>query len=191
MHGANVYLIPQFLNTSTNRRQDAYGGAPETRARIVVEILTAIGTVWEHDRIGLKLSPAITGVAGYTASDYVLSWLTDFAPAYVHLRRGFDSSGLPIEMMREHTFDHFRELFKGTLIGNGGFDPVTASAHIERGEVDLVSFARHYVSNPDLVARIEKGDPLAPSDPKTYYTGGPNGFVDYPPFARTAQQDRS
>ena len=94
-------------------------------------------------------------------------------------------------MMREHTFDHFRELFKGTLIGNGGFDPVTASAHVERGEVDLVSFARHYVSNPDLVARIEKGDPLAPSDPKTYYTGGPNGFVDYPPIARIAQQDRS
>lgn len=180
LHGANVYLIPEFLNTSTNHRQDEYGGSPENRARIVVEIVTAIGTVWDHHRIGVKLSPAISGIGAYAATDYLLGWLSDFTPAYLHLRRGFDTTGLPIEMLREHTFDHFRELFKGTLIGNGGFDFATAAAHIERGNVDLVSFARHYISNPDLVARFRENDALAPSDPKTYYAGGSNGYTDYP-----------
>lgn len=180
VHGGNVYLIPQFLNTSTNHRQDAYGGSPENRARIVLEIMTAIGTVWEHDRIGLKLTPAITGIAAYSAMDHILSWLSDFKPAYLHLRRGFDTTGAPIEMLREHTFDHFRKLFQGTLIGNGGFDLATANAHVERGDVDLVSFARHYISNPDLVARYRGNHSLAPSDQKTYYTGGSNGYTDYP-----------
>lgn len=186
VHGANIYLIPQFLSTSTNKRQDEYGGVPENRARIVLDILTGIATVWSHDRIGIKLSPAITGVAAYMAMDYVIGWLSDFAPAYLHLRRGFDTTGQPIEMMRERTFDHFRALFKGPLIGNGGFDPITANTHIERGNVDLVSFARHYVSNPDLVMRIQESYPLAPSDPKTYYTGGRDGFTDYPVISGTA-----
>jgi N-ethylmaleimide reductase len=185
IHGANVYLIPQFLSSSTNTRQDLYGGTPANRARFVLEILTTIARVWDHDRIGLKLSPAITGVAAHAATDYVLSWLSDFTPAYLHLRRGFDSNGTPIEMLREHTFDHFRAAFDGTLIGNGGFDPMTANAHIERGNVDLVSFARHYVSNPDLVPRIAAGYSLAPSDPKMYYTGGPSGYTDYPSMPTT------
>src|ERR1700723_4458715 len=90
VHGGNVYLIPQFLNPSTNLRQDEYGGSPENRARIVLEVLTAIGTVWDHDGIGLKLSPAISGIGAYRAVDHILEWLNDFSPAYLHLRRGFD-----------------------------------------------------------------------------------------------------
>ncbi|MEI9978533.1 MAG: alkene reductase [Edaphobacter sp.] len=180
IHGGNVYLIPEFLNPSTNLRQDEYGGSPENRARIVREVLTAIGTVWDHDRIGLKLSPAISGIGTYRAVDHILEWLNDFAPAYLHLRRGFDTNGNPIEMLREHTFDHFGDLFKGTLIGNGGFDLLTADAHVQRGNVDLVSFARHFIANPDLVARLRKGDALSPSDPATYYTGGSKGYIDYP-----------
>jgi N-ethylmaleimide reductase len=185
IHGANVYLIPQFLSTSTNRRQDMYGGTPANRARFLLEVLTAIASVWDHDRIGLKLSPAITGVAAYTATDYVLSWLSDFTPAYLHLRRGYDSNGTPIEMLRDHTFDLFRATFHGTMIGNGGFDPMTASAHIGRGNLDLVSFARHYISNPDLVARIATGYSLAPNDTKTYYKGGSSGYTDYPSMPAT------
>jgi N-ethylmaleimide reductase len=111
------------------------------------------------------------------------SKLSGFAPAYLHLRLGFDTSGASIEMMRERSFDHFRELFKGTMIGNGGFDPMSAEEHVRRRDVDLVSFARHYIANPDLVMRIREGDPLSVSDPKTYYTGGATGYVDYP-FAR-------
>jgi N-ethylmaleimide reductase len=183
IHGANVYLLPQFLNTSTNHRQDAYGGTPENRARIVLEVLTAIGTVWEHNHVGIKLSPAISGIGTYSALHHILEWLSGFAPAYLHLRRGFDTNGNPIEMLREHAFDHFRETFKGTLIGNGGFDLVTANAHVERGNVDLVSFARHFISNPDLVARFSENQALSPSDPATYYTGGSKGYVDYPAFS--------
>src|SRR3984885_29910 len=171
VHGGNVYLIPQFLNTSTNHRQDEYGGSPENRARIVLQVLIAVGTVWEHHRIGIKLSPTISGVGTYAAMEHILQWLSGFAPAYLHLRRGFDTNGNPIEMLREHAFDHFREIFKGVLIGNGGFDLATANAHVERGNVDLVSFARHFISNPDLVSRFRKNQALASSDPATYYTG--------------------
>jgi len=181
VHSANIYLLPQFLSTSTNQRQDAYGGSPENRARVVLEVLTAIGSVWDNDRIGIKLSPAISGIGTYTAADYIVEWLSGFGPAYLHLRRGFDTNGNPTEMLREHTFDHFRELFKGTLIGNGGFDLATANAHIERGNIDLVSFARHFISNPDLVSRFRENHALASSDPATYYTGGPKGYIDYPP----------
>ena len=182
VHGGNVYLIPQFLNTSTNHRQDEYGGSPENRARIVLQILTVIGTVWEHNRIGIKLSPTISGVGTYAAMEHILQWLSGFAPAYLHLRRGFDTNGNPIEMLREHAFDHFREIFKGVLIGNGGFDLATANAHVERGNVDLVSFARHFISNPDLVSRFRENQALSPSDPATYYAGGSKGYVDYPAF---------
>ena len=180
VHGGNVYLLPQFLNPSTNLRQDEYGGSPENRARIVLEVLTAIGTVWDHDGIGLKLSPAISGIGAYRAVDHILEWLNDFSPAYLHLRRGFDTNGNSIEMLRDHTFDHFGDLFKGTLIGNGGFDLITANAHVERGNVDLVSFARHFISNPDLVERFRGNHSLSLSDPTTYYTGGAKGYIDYP-----------
>jgi N-ethylmaleimide reductase len=183
VHGGNIYLLPEFLNTSTNRRQDEYGGTPENRARIVIEVLNEISAVWDHGRIGLKLTPAITGIGAYSAIDHVLKWLNDFEPAYLHLRRGFDTNGNPIEMLREHTFDHFGDLFEGTLIGNGGFDLATAEAHIERGNVDLVSFARPFIANPDLVERFRENHALSPSDPATYYTGGAKGYIDYPGFS--------
>jgi N-ethylmaleimide reductase len=186
VHGGNVYLLPQFLNPSTNLREDEYGGGPENRARIVLEVLTAIGTVWDHDRIGLKLSPAISGIGTYRAVDHILERLNDFSPAYLHLRRGFDINGNPIEMLREHTFDHFGNLFKGTLIGNGSFDFPTANAHVEHGNVDLVSFARHFIANPDLVERFRANDALSRSDPATYYSGGPTGYIDYPKFSSAA-----
>jgi N-ethylmaleimide reductase len=186
VHGANVYLLPEFLNTSTNLRQDEYGGTAENRARIVVEVLNAIGTVWDHERIGLKLSPAISGIGTYTAVEHILKWLNDFSPAYLHLRRGFDTNRNPIEMLREHTFEHYRDVFRGTLIGNGGFDLATANAHVERESVDLVSFARHYISNPDLVDRFRGNQALSPSDPSTYYKGGSKGYVDYPSLSTGA-----
>jgi N-ethylmaleimide reductase len=180
LHGGDIFLVPQFLNTVTNRRTDEYGGTPEKRARAVTEIITAMGKAWENGRIGVKLSPEISGAGGYSATDHVIAWLNDFKPAYLHLRRGFDANDKPIELMREHTFDHFRDLFKGTLIGNGGFDLTTANQYIERGDVDLVSFAKYYVANPDLVARFERNRSPAQPDRATYYTTGLKGYTDYP-----------
>jgi N-ethylmaleimide reductase len=89
-------------------------------------------------------------------------------------------------MLREHTFEHYRDVFRGTLIGNGGFDLATANAHVERESVDLVSFARHYISNPDLVDRFRGNQALSPSDPSTYYKGGSKGYVDYPSLSTGA-----
>jgi N-ethylmaleimide reductase len=185
LHGGNIFLVPQFLNTVTNRRTDEYGGTPEKRAKAVIEIITAMGKAWENGRIGVKLSPEISGAGGYSATDHVIAWLDGFKPAYLHLRRGFDANDKPIELMREHTFDHFRDLFKGTLIGNGGFDLASANQHVERGDVDLVSFAKYYVANPDLVARFEHNQPLAQPDRATYYTTGPKGYTDYPILAES------
>src|SRR5580658_7354695 len=89
-----IYLTKnQQFPKINSPRQDEYGGSPENRARIVLEVLTAIGTVWDHDHIGLKLSPAISGIGSYRAVDHILEWLNDFSPAYLHLRRGFDTNG--------------------------------------------------------------------------------------------------
>jgi N-ethylmaleimide reductase len=180
LHGGNIFLVPQFLNTVTNKRTDEYGGTPEKRARAVIEIIAAMGKAWENGRIGVKLSPAISGFGGYAATELVIDWLNDFKPAYLHLRRGFDANDKPIELMRDHTFAPYRGRFRGTLVGNGAFDPTTANEHVERGDVDLVSFAKYYVSNPDLVARYEKAQPLALPDRATYYTTGARGYTDYP-----------
>lgn len=180
LHGGNVFLVAQFLNSSTNHREDEYGGTPENRARIVVEIVSAMAAAWDRERIGVKLSPNITGIAAYSATECVLRWLSEFKPAYVHLRRGFDSNSKPIEMLREHTFDYVGNLYQGILIGNGAFDPDTAEAEVRRGSIDLVSFARHFIANPDLVNRFREKISLAAGDPATYYVGGEHGFTDYP-----------
>ncbi len=178
-----MFLVPQFLHESTNRRTDAYGGNPANRARFVTEVLSAMAAAWDHARVGVKLSPTVSGVGEYTAVDYLLQWLSDFEPAYLHLRRGFDANRKPLETLKDHAFDHYRERYKGRLIGNGAFDWVSANDHLQAGAVDLVSFATHYIANPDLVARFRDGHPLAQPDPATFYTGGARGLVDYTAFA--------
>jgi N-ethylmaleimide reductase len=183
LHGSNLFLVPQFLHESTNRRSDAYGGSPANRARFVTEVLSAMAAAWDHERVGIKLSPTVSGVGEYAAVDYLLQWLSDFEPAYLHMRRGFDANHKPIETLKEHAFDHYRERYKGRLIGNGAFDLASANDHIARGAVDLVSFATHYIANPDLVARFRDGHPLAQPDVTTFYQGGARGFVDYTAFA--------
>src|ERR1700733_7896395 len=183
LHGSNMFLVPQFLHESTNRRADIYGGSPANRARFVTEVLSAMASSWDHERVGIKLSPTVSGVGEYTAVDYLLQWLSDFEPAYLHMRRGFDANRKPIETLKERAFDHYRERYKGRLIGNGAFDLASANDHLARGAVDLISFATHYIANPDLVARFRDGHPLAQPDASTLYQGGSRGYVDYPAFA--------
>jgi N-ethylmaleimide reductase len=188
VHGANTYLIPQFLNQALNRRTDEYGGTPENRASFLFEVLHEVATVWDRTRIGVKLSPTLHGVGAFIATDeslatyrHVIEELSIFAPAYLHLLRAInDVRNSPLAVLQENTLGYYRSIFTGTIIGNGGFDQTQANAAVEQGDTDLVSFARLFISNPDLVERFEGGFPLTPSDPQTYYQGGEKGFTDYP-----------
>ena len=188
VHGANTYLIPEFLNEALNHRTDEYGGSPKGRTRFLFEVLEALATVWDKDQIGVKLSPTLHASGAFMATaqtlptyNYAVEKLSDFGPAYLHLLRAInDVTGTPIAELQTRTLQHFRPLFKGTLIANGGFDQSAAEQAVRNGDADLVSFARLYISNPDLVDRFARGLKLAPSNPQTYYQGGANGYTDYP-----------
>ncbi|MCU1322997.1 MAG: NADH:flavin oxidoreductase/NADH oxidase [Acidobacteriaceae bacterium] len=188
LHGANTYLIPQFLNLALNRRTDEYGGSPENRARFLFEVLEEIATVWDKNRIGVKLSPTLHGVGAFVASEeslptyhHIAERLNAFTPAYLHLLRAInDVSNSPLAVLQANALQHYRSIFIGTIIGNGGFDQAQANATLKEDDADLISFARLFISNPDLVERFSDGSPLSPSDPQTYYRGGQEGFTDYP-----------
>jgi N-ethylmaleimide reductase len=191
LHGANIYLIPQFMSDALNHRTDEYGGSPEGRTRFLFEVLDAIASVWNRGRIGVKLSPSLHGAGAFQATEnllptYELAFhrLNDFRPAYIHLARAInDVSGTPLASLKDSVLQHFRPRFDGTIIGNGGFDLNAANDAIRHGDADLVSFARPFISNPDLVDRFARGLELTPSDPKSYYQGGALGYTSYPPYS--------
>lgn len=191
LHAANVYLLPQFLSSAVNQRDDDYGGSPGNRSRIVLEVLDALAAHWPRQQIGIKLSPGLHGVGVMVANedtlptyDYLVDQLDRLDLAYLHLMRPMmDVSATAIAMLQGDTYRHFRTRYRGTLIANGGFDVDTASALIASGEADLVSFARHFIANPDLPERIASGSRLASGDMGTYYQGGEQGYTTYPVMA--------
>jgi N-ethylmaleimide reductase len=189
LHGATTYLLPEFLNSSLNIREDAYGGSAENRARIVLDVLDALIAVWGPGRVGIKISPTFAmGGFGPTEQtigtyDYLVSRLNALPLSHLQVVRApNDLSGTPVEPLRD-TIGYFRERFRGALIANFGFDKASASSAIESGRADLVSFGKPFIGNPDLVRRLREGLPLSASTPETYYQGGPQGYVDYPTAA--------
>jgi N-ethylmaleimide reductase len=186
LHAATTYLLPEFLNSALNVRRDEYGGSAENRSRLVLEILEALIKVWGAGRVGVKLSPTVTNVGGFVATDetrptyeFLIDRLNLLKIAYLHLVNAqTDLAGTPIESF-QNTVKYFRPRYNGVLIANGGYNWISANTTIQGGDADLVSFARHYIGNPDLVMRFEKGLPLADSNRETYYQGGPEGFTDY------------
>ncbi|MEU5263441.1 alkene reductase [Amycolatopsis sp. NPDC021455] len=166
-----VYLLAQFLHPRLNRRTDAYGGSPDGRRRLLLEVVEAVAA---HGRAGVRLSPWWTGglftVDGQLRAEYD-DLVAGLDVDYLHLRgpdTGPDFAA----------FEHYRGLFGGPLIVNNGFDRETGDAVVEAGIADAVSYARHFVANPDLVTRFALGRPLAAGDPSTYYGGGEAGYVE-------------
>lgn len=167
-----VYLLAQFLHPRLNHRTDAYGGSPAHRRRLLSEVVDAAAA---HGRVGVRLSPWWTG--GLFTVDEELraeydELVAGLAVDYLHLRgpdTGPDFAA----------FAHYRRLFDGPLIVNNGFDHETGNAVIEAGIADAVSYARHFVANPDLVTRFALGLPTVPPDPSTYYGGGAGGYVEH------------
>lgn len=186
IHGSNGYLLHQFFNRTSNVRTDAYGGSIENRARILFEVIDAIREVVPENRIGLRLNPSLHGAFGMTLDeetiptfDYIVKKLNDYELSYLHLSEPFTDVSKVLHAV-QHIAKHYRPLYQGTLIINGGFDEEKANKVIAAGDADLVAFGKLFISNPDLPLRFAQEAPLAAWDQKTFYTPGEQGYVDYP-----------
>ena len=187
IHGANGYLVHQFLSDQSNTRQDEYGGSEENRARFLFEVIEAIGEVMPLKRVGLRLSPSMNGMQGLfidgptnATFDYVVARLGGYGLAYLHLLEPMKPVDEVPGAIRE-VAKHFRPMYQGTLMINKGFTLETGSQVIEEGLADLVSFGTMYIANPDLVRRFREGLPLSTPDKETFYTPGEKGYTTYPP----------
>src|SRR6476661_7255906 len=182
VHAANGYLPHQFLAPSSNQRTDAYGGSPENRARLVVEITTAVAEAIGADRVGIRISPA-HNIQGVLEEDEV-----DTAATYESLVEGIAPLGLAyLSILGDPESDIVRDLrkrFGGPVILNTGFSSVTNLAEVEdileRDLGDAVAVGREFLANPDLVRRWREGAPLNEPNPQTFYGGGAEGYTDYP-----------
>ena len=186
VHAGNGYLIDQFLQDGSNKRTDEYGGSIENRARLLFEVVEAMVSAWTHDRVGVRITPSGTFNA-MSDSDpealhaHVAEGLNRFGLAYLHIIEPRMSGYLLIkEDQPPLATRRARQVFKGNIIANGGFEPDSAAAAIEQGDADAISFGRYFVSNPDLPRRIREGLPLAAYDRDTFYTFEAKGYIDYP-----------
>jgi len=180
VHGANGYLLDQFLRDGTNDREGAYGGSRENRARLMFEVIEAVSQVWGGDRVGLRLSP-LNSYNDMIDSDPIglTTWLAGqlnhFGLAYLHLMRGDF-----FQKQKGDLVTPVRANFKGVLVGNMGYTSDEAEKAIAEGLLDAVAFGTSFLANPDLPARIQTKSPLNKPNPATFYSPGPEGYTDYP-----------
>ena len=182
LHGANGYLLEQFLNPNANQRTDSYGGSVQNRARFVLEVTRAVAEAIGAERTGIRLSPwgPFNDMAHYPEIDETYAYLAEelqkIGVVYVHL---VDHQSMGAPSVPAETVATIRQRFTNTLILSGGYDTVArAEEALESGRADLVAFGRPFIANPDLVERLKAGLPLAQPDLATFYAPGPNGFAD-------------
>ncbi|MGK0201602.1 MAG: N-ethylmaleimide reductase [Planctomycetota bacterium] len=188
VHAANGYLLDQFLQSKTNHRTDDYGGTVENRFRLLREVVQGIAEVFPASRIGVRLSP--NGVFNDMGSP-------DYRETFLHAAKELDTLGLAYlhlmdglafgfhELGEPMTLADFREVFRGPLIGNCGYDGDTANAAIESGAADMIAIGRPMIANPDYVERLRNGWSLAPlADMSSWYSGGQagKGYTDFPAY---------
>lgn len=180
VHGANGYIIDQFLRDGSNRRTDEYGGSVHNRMRLLNEILDAVCVVWPAQRIGVRLTPensfnSMSDSNPQTHFEYFVKQLSGRNLAYVHVLEGD-------MMMKSSALDYraLRSQFNGLYIANNGYDLARAQAAIRNGAADLVAFGIPFLANPDLVRRYREGLPLNEADRSTFYGGNEAGYIDYP-----------
>jgi N-ethylmaleimide reductase len=183
LHGANGYLLDQFLRDGANQRTDAYGGSISNRARLPIEVAEAAAGVFGAGRVGYKLSPYF-GMFSMSDSNpiatftYLAKELGKRGIGYLHV---LEAIAGPMKVDgTERITPLIRDVFDGTLIANGGYDATTADAAIARGEADLVAFGVPFLANPDLPLRYRKRAALNTPDAATFYGGDAKGYTDYP-----------
>ena len=179
IHGANGYLLDQFLQDGSNQRTDQYGGSIENRARLMLEVTDAVISVWGPGRVGMHLAPRADAhsMGDSQRSDtfgYLVQRLAKRNIAFICAReaQGDDSLGPML-----------KRLFGGVYIANEKFDKASANKLIASGDADAVAFGVPYIANPDLVARFAKDAELNTAKPELFYSGGAEGYTDYPALA--------
>jgi N-ethylmaleimide reductase len=191
IHCANGYLLDQFLRDGTNQRTDKYGGAIENRTRLLLEVTEAVISVWDANRVGVRLSPSGTFNDIHDSNPletfgYVAQALNQFNLAYLHIFEATDA-----DIRHGGTIvptSHLRERFTGTLIVNGGYTREKGDAVLAEKAADLVAFGLLFISNPDLPERLAVNAPLNQPDQATFYGGGEKGYTDYPFWSATREQ---
>lgn len=183
LHGANGYLIDQFINTVSNKRTDQYGGSIENRSRFAIEVAEMVSKAIGAERTGIRLSPygVASGMEIFDGLEDTYQYLAErlgaLKLAYIHI---VDHSSMGAPTVTDTVKNRIRTAFGGTIIVSGGFDKDKAEAALNEGKGELVAFGRPFISNPDLVNRFVNNFPLATPDFSTFYTPGEKGYTDYP-----------
>ncbi|MGT3278795.1 N-ethylmaleimide reductase [Yersinia enterocolitica] len=183
LHAAHSYLLHQFMSPASNQRTDQYGGSIENRTRLTLEVVDATAAEWGAERIGIRISPLgpfnglDNGEDQEEAALYLIEELNKRHIAYLHISEPDWAGGKPYS---DAFRDAVRARFKGVIIGAGAYTAEKAENLIEKGFIDAVAFGRSYISNPDLVERLQLNAPLNEPDGETFYGGGAKGYTDYP-----------
>ena len=181
VHGANGYLLDQFLRDSTNQRTDQYGGSIANRTRLLIEAVATVSKVWGADRVGVRLSPInqfndIRDSNPEALFHHVVEALNPFNLAYLHVVE----VGMSADAPQSLDFDKLRKAYRGNYMANGGYDKARGNAAVASGHADVVAYGVPFIANPDLVERFAKDAPLNAPDQATFYGGGEQGYTDYP-----------
>ncbi len=184
VHGANGYLLDQFLRDGANLRTDQYGGSIENRARLMLEVLDAVNSVWGSDRVGLRLSlvnsfNSMIDSDPISLAEQLCQRLNEFDLAYLHIMRADFFA-----QQNEDVLSACQRHYRGNLIGNMGYDAAEAEAAIASSSLQAVAFGVPYLANPDLPERFAMNASLNEADPSTFYTAGAKGYTDYPLMSR-------
>jgi N-ethylmaleimide reductase len=194
IHGANGYLLDQFLQDSTNKRTDDYGGSLENRARLMLEVTDACIDVWGADRVGMHLAPRMDshdmgdsdrpGTFSYVARELgrrKIGWIAAREAVIDENTKLVDSQGRPKEVANKESIGPIlKQIFGGPFIANEGFDQASAEKALAEGRADAVAFGKLFIANPDLVRRFATHAPLNDWNTATFYSGGAAGYTDYP-----------
>jgi len=181
IHGANGYLIDQFLRDGVNKRTDSYGGPVENRVRFALEVVEAVSREWDPSRLGIRIAPVspandCADSDPQTTFGHLVEKLAATGIGFIHVVEGATGGArdfLPFDYLA------LRKSFPRTYIANNGYTRELADAAIASGAADLVAFGRPFIANPDLVERFKKSAPLAEPDPATFYGGDAHGYTDY------------
>ena len=182
VHGANGYLLDQFLQDSANKRDDGYGGSIENRARLLLEVTDAVVSVWGAGRVGVHLAPR---------GDMHDVGDSNLPATFGHVARELGKRNIAFLCARESTKvprlgPDLKTAFGGVYVANEGFSRDDAEATIEAGEADAIAFGKLFIANPDLPRRFSLGGPLSAWNADTFYSDGPAGYTDYPALEEKA-----